>query len=64
MEVFARGGFLRSDRLVGTASVKLQPLEAERCTVHDAFPLMDGRKAVGGKLEVKVRRGKGFRAGN
>ncbi|XP_012273795.1 coiled-coil and C2 domain-containing protein 1-like isoform X2 [Orussus abietinus] len=47
-------GFLRSDNLLGTVTVKLQPLESQ-CTLHDSFPLMEGRKAVGGKLEVKVR---------
>ncbi|XP_013118274.1 coiled-coil and C2 domain-containing protein 1-like isoform X2 [Stomoxys calcitrans] len=53
-EVYSRGGFLRSDILIGTVTVKLQPLET-KCDIHDTFDLMDGRKAVGGKLEVKVR---------
>uniref|UniRef100_W8C0K5 Coiled-coil and C2 domain-containing protein 1-like n=1 Tax=Ceratitis capitata TaxID=7213 RepID=W8C0K5_CERCA len=53
-EVYSRGGFLRSDTLIGTVNVKLQPLET-KCDVHDTFNLMDGRKAVGGKLEVKLR---------
>nr|XP_029719583.1 LOW QUALITY PROTEIN: coiled-coil and C2 domain-containing protein 1-like [Aedes albopictus] len=47
-------GFLRSDTLIGTVTVKLQPLETQ-CEIHDSFPLMDGRKIVGGKLEVKIR---------
>lgn len=77
-------GFLRSDTLIGTANVKLQPLE-NTCEIHDSFDvcihflfthisfrvhceneknmfylyfhiqLMDGRKPVGGKLEVKIR---------
>ncbi|XP_055598527.1 coiled-coil and C2 domain-containing protein 1-like isoform X1 [Uranotaenia lowii] len=47
-------GFLRSDTLIGTIQVKLQPLETQ-CEIHDAFPLMDGRRTVGGKLEVKIR---------
>ncbi|XP_039278872.1 coiled-coil and C2 domain-containing protein 1-like [Nilaparvata lugens] len=47
-------GFFRGDTLLGTATVKLQPLET-KCTIHDSFDLMEGRKAVGGKLEVKVR---------
>ncbi|XP_011706341.1 PREDICTED: coiled-coil and C2 domain-containing protein 1-like [Wasmannia auropunctata] len=47
-------GFFRSDSLLGTVMVKLQPLESQ-CTLHDSFPLMDGRKATGGKLELKVR---------
>ncbi|XP_014479037.1 PREDICTED: coiled-coil and C2 domain-containing protein 1-like isoform X2 [Dinoponera quadriceps] len=53
-EVWAKGGFFRSDSLLGTVMVKLQPLE-NRCTLHDSFPLMDGRKAAGGKLELKIR---------
>ncbi|KAJ8669868.1 hypothetical protein QAD02_001127 [Eretmocerus hayati] len=47
-------GFFRADGLVGTVNIKLQPLET-KCILHDSFPLMDGRKAVGGKLEVKIR---------
>ncbi|XP_063982910.1 coiled-coil and C2 domain-containing protein 1-like isoform X3 [Diachasmimorpha longicaudata] len=47
-------GFFRSDNLLGTVTVKLQPLESQ-CTLHDSFPLMNGRKAAGGKLEVKIR---------
>ncbi|KAH8259114.1 hypothetical protein KR038_008582 [Drosophila bunnanda] len=47
-------GFLRSDTLIGTVNVKLQPLET-KCDIHDTYDLMDGRKQVGGKLEVKVR---------
>ncbi|XP_019696185.1 coiled-coil and C2 domain-containing protein 1-like isoform X2 [Harpegnathos saltator] len=47
-------GFFRSDSLLGTVMVKLQPLE-NQCTLHDSFPLMDGRKATGGKLELKIR---------
>ncbi|XP_067001233.2 coiled-coil and C2 domain-containing protein 1-like isoform X2 [Anabrus simplex] len=54
LEVWSRGGFLRSDTLIGTVNVKLSPLET-KCTLHDSFDLMDGRKTVGGKLEVKVR---------
>ncbi|KAE8737866.1 hypothetical protein FOCC_FOCC016661 [Frankliniella occidentalis] len=53
-EVWSRGGFFRSDTLLGTVNVKLQSLES-KCIIHDSFDLMDGRKAVGGKLEVKVR---------
>ncbi|KAK9509935.1 hypothetical protein O3M35_004822 [Rhynocoris fuscipes] len=53
-EIWSKGGFLRSDNLIGTVSVKLQPLET-KCTIHDSFDLMDGRKVVGGKLEIKAR---------
>ncbi|XP_017151416.1 coiled-coil and C2 domain-containing protein 1-like isoform X2 [Drosophila miranda] len=54
LEIYSRGGFLRSDTLIGTVNVKLQPLET-KCDIHDTYDLMDGRKQVGGKLEVKVR---------
>ncbi|KAK9298155.1 hypothetical protein QLX08_008390 [Tetragonisca angustula] len=47
-------GFFRSDSLLGTVTVKLQPLETQ-CELHDSFPLMDGRKPTGGKLELKIR---------
>ncbi|CAL7944646.1 unnamed protein product [Xylocopa violacea] len=53
-QVWARGGFFRSDSLLGTVTVKLQPLETQ-CVLHNSFPLMDGRKATGGKLEIKIR---------
>lgn len=53
-EVWAKGGFFRSDSLLGTVMVKLQSLESQ-CTLHDSFSLMDGRKATGGKLELKIR---------
>ncbi|XP_055621547.1 coiled-coil and C2 domain-containing protein 1-like isoform X2 [Toxorhynchites rutilus septentrionalis] len=53
-EIYSKNGFLRSDTLIGTVTVKLLPLETQ-CEIHDSFPLMDGRKPVGGKLEVKIR---------
>ena len=43
----SEGGFLRSDTLLGTAMMKLAPLETS-CTIHDSFDLYDGRKQVGG----------------
>jgi coiled-coil and C2 domain-containing protein 1 len=54
VEVLSKGGFLRSDTLLGTAKIDLQPLETQ-CTIHDSFSLMDGRRAVGGKVEVQIR---------
>ena len=54
IEVWSKVGFLRSDVCVGSVQVKLQPLEAQ-CELHDTYPLMDGRRAVGGQLEVKMR---------
>ncbi|RUS89573.1 hypothetical protein EGW08_002691 [Elysia chlorotica] len=54
LEIFIKRGFFKGDKLLGTVNVKLQPLE-NKCTVHDSYDLMDGRKTVGGKLEVKLR---------
>ncbi|CAB3248173.1 unnamed protein product [Arctia plantaginis] len=65
LEVYSRGccladafsccsGWFRSDSLIGTANVKLAPLETQT-TLHEAFPLMDGRRPAGGSLEVKLR---------
>ncbi|XP_075991909.1 lethal (2) giant discs 1 isoform X2 [Anticarsia gemmatalis] len=66
LEVYSRGGcadclcglccsgWFRSDTLLGTVNVKLAPLE-NHVTVHEAFPLMDGRRPAGGSLEVKLR---------
>lgn len=53
-EIWSKGGFFRGDSLIGTVVVKLQPLET-KCTLHDSFDVMDGRKPTGGKLEVKLR---------
>lgn len=53
-EIWAKGGFFRGDTMIGTVVVKLQPLET-KCTFHDSFDVMDGRKTTGGKLEVKLR---------
>ncbi|VDI11101.1 coiled-coil and C2 domain-containing protein 1 [Mytilus galloprovincialis] len=47
-------GFLKSDKLLGTVNVKLHGLDSE-CTLHDSHDLTEGRKQVGGKLEVKLR---------
>ncbi|XP_063705916.1 coiled-coil and C2 domain-containing protein 1-like isoform X2 [Culicoides brevitarsis] len=53
-EIYSKGGFLRSDTLIGTVNLKVQPLETT-CEIHDSFSIMDGRRQTGGKLEVKVR---------
>ncbi|XP_072936404.1 coiled-coil and C2 domain-containing protein 1-like isoform X2 [Epargyreus clarus] len=54
LQVYSRGGWFSKDTLLGAATVKLAPLETQ-VTLHEAFPLMDGRKAAGGSLEVKLR---------
>ncbi|KAL0894441.1 hypothetical protein ABMA27_013043 [Loxostege sticticalis] len=52
--LFCCSGWFSRDALLGTAAVKLAPLET--CvTIHEAFPLMDGRRPAGGSLEVKLR---------
>ncbi|KAK1790695.1 hypothetical protein P4O66_014555 [Electrophorus voltai] len=54
LEVFHKGGFLRSDKPVGTAHIKLEKLECES-EVREIAEVMDGRKPTGGRLEVRVR---------
>uniref|UniRef100_A0A671RU32 Coiled-coil and C2 domain-containing protein 1B n=1 Tax=Sinocyclocheilus anshuiensis TaxID=1608454 RepID=A0A671RU32_9TELE len=54
LEVLHKAGFLRSDKPVGTAQLKLEKLETES-EVREIVELMDGRKATGGRLEVRVR---------
>lgn len=53
-EIFHKGSFFRSDKLVGTAHLKLERLEHE-CEIREIVEVLDGRKPTGGKLEVKVR---------
>ncbi|KAK6484288.1 coiled-coil and C2 domain-containing protein 1B-like [Huso huso] len=54
LEVLHKGGFLRSDKLVGTAHFKLEKLETE-CEVREIIELFDGRKPTGGRLEVRAQ---------
>ncbi|XP_026746942.1 coiled-coil and C2 domain-containing protein 1-like isoform X2 [Trichoplusia ni] len=51
--LFCCSGWFRSDALVGAATVKLAPLQ-DHITLHNSFPLMDGRRPTGGSLEVKL----------
>ncbi|KAF6107835.1 coiled-coil and C2 domain containing 1B [Phyllostomus discolor] len=53
-EIFHKGSFFRSDKLVGTAHLKLERLENE-CEIREILEVLDGRKPTGGKLEVRVR---------
>ncbi|XP_066125292.1 coiled-coil and C2 domain-containing protein 1B isoform X2 [Saccopteryx bilineata] len=61
-EIFHKGSFFRSDKLVGTAHLKLERLENE-CEIREILEVLDGRKPTGGKLEVKltVSAGRGAR---
>lgn len=63
LHVYSRGlsdscgccsGWFSRDALLGTVVVRLAPLETH-VTLHEAFPLMDGRRPAGGSLEVKLR---------
>ncbi|CAG5121470.1 unnamed protein product [Candidula unifasciata] len=54
LDVLIKRGFFKGDKLLGTVNVKLQPLET-KCVLHESYDLMEGRKSVGGKLEVKIR---------
>ncbi|XP_076812030.1 coiled-coil and C2 domain-containing protein 1-like isoform X1 [Clavelina lepadiformis] len=53
LEVIQKGGFLRSDKTIGSAAIKLSPLEGH-CEIHAVEELKDGRNTVG-KVEVFVR---------
>uniref|UniRef100_A0AAQ5X5Z1 C2 domain-containing protein n=1 Tax=Amphiprion ocellaris TaxID=80972 RepID=A0AAQ5X5Z1_AMPOC len=54
LELLHKGGFLRSDKPIGTALVKLDKLESQS-EIREIVEVMDGRKATGGRVEVKVR---------
>ncbi|XP_041641015.1 coiled-coil and C2 domain-containing protein 1A [Cheilinus undulatus] len=53
-EVLHKGGLFKTDKVVGTAQLKLEALE-NHCSVREIIEVMDGRKATGGKLEVRVK---------
>ncbi|XP_061469802.1 coiled-coil and C2 domain-containing protein 1A [Rhineura floridana] len=53
-EVVHKGGLFKTDRVVGTAQLKLETLETA-CELREILELLDGRRPTGGKLEVIVR---------
>lgn len=53
-EIIHKGNLFKNDRVVGTAQVKLEALE-NNCDFREFIEVMDGRKATGGKLEVRVK---------
>uniref|UniRef100_A0A663FBR4 Coiled-coil and C2 domain-containing protein 1B n=1 Tax=Aquila chrysaetos chrysaetos TaxID=223781 RepID=A0A663FBR4_AQUCH len=53
-EVAHKGGLFKTDRVIGTAQLKLEALETA-CEVREIIELLDGRRPTGGKLEVIVR---------
>ncbi|KAM6918659.1 coiled-coil and C2 domain-containing protein 1B [Xenentodon cancila] len=54
LELLHKGGFLRSDKPIGTSLVKLDKLETQS-EIREIVEVMDGRKHTGGRVEVKVR---------
>jgi hypothetical protein len=56
LSIFYKAGFLRPDRQLGVAFVKLTGLE-QSATIHESVDVYenDHKKKVGGKLEVKIR---------
>ncbi|XP_053293559.1 coiled-coil and C2 domain-containing protein 1B isoform X1 [Pleuronectes platessa] len=54
LELLHKGGFLRSDKPIGTALVKLDKLESQS-EIREIVEVMDGRKHTGGRVEVKIR---------
>ncbi|KAG7316086.1 hypothetical protein KOW79_020952 [Hemibagrus wyckioides] len=53
-EVIHKGGLFKNDKVVGNAQLKLEALE-NQCEIREIIDVLDGRKATGGKLEVRVR---------
>ncbi|KAF3687338.1 Coiled-coil and C2 domain-containing protein 1A [Channa argus] len=53
-EIIHKGGLFKTDKVVGTAQLKLEALE-NHCEFREIIEVMDGRKATGGKLEVRVK---------
>lgn len=53
-EIFYKAGFLKGDKLLGTASIKLETLMT-KFEIHDSVDLYDGRRPCGGRLEVRLR---------
>ncbi|XP_044134677.1 coiled-coil and C2 domain-containing protein 1A [Bufo gargarizans] len=53
-EVIQKGGLFKSDRVLGTAHLKLEALE-NCCEIRDILEVMEGRRPTGGKIEVCVR---------
>ncbi len=56
LSIFYKAGFLRSDRQLGTASIKLAGLD-QSSTIHESVDVYENehKKKPEGKLEVKIR---------
>ncbi|KAK2815809.1 hypothetical protein Q5P01_026276 [Channa striata] len=53
-EIIHKGGLFKTDKVVGTAQLKLEALE-NHCEIREVIEVMDGRKATGGKLDLRVK---------
>lgn len=53
-EVVHKGGLFKTDRVLGTAQLKLDSLETS-CEIREVLEVLDGRRPTGGRLEVMVR---------
>eukprot|EP00111_Clytia_hemisphaerica_P000361 TCONS_00000971-protein len=56
-KLFYVRGFLKSDKAIGQASVKLTGF-ANKCEIHECVDIVDlekGRKAIGGKIEIVLK---------
>nr|XP_057931773.1 coiled-coil and C2 domain-containing protein 1A isoform X1 [Doryrhamphus excisus] len=53
-EIIHKGGLFKTDKVLGTAQLKLEGLE-NHCDIREIIEVMDGRKATGGKLDVRVK---------
>uniref|UniRef100_A0A4W5NTP7 Uncharacterized protein n=1 Tax=Hucho hucho TaxID=62062 RepID=A0A4W5NTP7_9TELE len=47
-------GLFKGDKVLGNAQLKLDSLE-NQCDIRQIIEVLDGRKATGGKLEVRVK---------
>ncbi|CAF1094841.1 unnamed protein product [Didymodactylos carnosus] len=55
--VYYRSGFMKmTEKVLGTSSIKLQPLE-DNCTIHESVDLYEHehKKRIEGKIECKIR---------
>ncbi|KAG9340406.1 hypothetical protein JZ751_021519 [Albula glossodonta] len=53
-EIIRKGGLFKTDKVVGSAQLKLDSLEKE-CEIRQLIEVLDGRKPTGGHLEVVVK---------
>ncbi|XP_041098022.1 LOW QUALITY PROTEIN: coiled-coil and C2 domain-containing protein 1A-like, partial [Polyodon spathula] len=54
LEVIHKGGLFKTDRVVGSAQLKLDNLES-KCEIREIIEVLDGRKPTGGRLDVAVQ---------